>query len=364
MRLPHLVVLTTALTALAPGLATAEVVLLTRPYSAECVASPGAQYSVQGGALEPLRGEFSIAPHGTVPLSPRFSSEVSARPGELVRMYFTSSESVDAPVVEIRGLGRLLARGTGFLVPRAGGDPLWVVLVGLPPSMSAGTYDMKVTASSGSRMWELLRDFTVLPRDFFSERIPIASDLTTLRTSPDPRKTAESNTLWRVLTTPHPDAVYELGPLQVPLAGSRRTSGYGDRRVYDYSDGTHETSLHLGVDIASPIGTPVPAVGRGRVVFASLRILTGNTVIIEHLPGLFSAYYHLSAIKVAVGDMVEKGDVIGAVGMTGFATGPHLHWETEIMGVAVDPDALATADLLDKKPDFPDIQGQSTGEGR
>jgi hypothetical protein len=365
MRRPLLFIFPAALIALAPCRAAAEIVLLTEPYSAVCVISPRAQYSVVGGALHPVRGEFSIAPHGMAPLAPHFSSEVSARPGEMVRMYFTSSDSVDAPVVTISWpYDRVLAQGTGFRVVRPGEDALWVILLGVPPGASPGTYDMKVAAASGTRTWELLRDFEVRPRDFFFERIAINGDLTDLRTSPDPRKTAESNTLWRVLTTPHADAVYEVGPLQVPLAGARRTSGYGDRRVYDYSDGSHETAVHLGVDIASPNGTPVPAAGRGRVVFAARRILTGNTVIIEHLPGLFSIYYHMSSIKVAVGDMVEKGAIVGAVGMTGFATGPHLHWETEIMGVPVDPDALATAGLLDTEPDFPDIQGQSTGEGR
>jgi murein DD-endopeptidase MepM/ murein hydrolase activator NlpD len=364
MRRPLTFVLPAVLVALASCPAAADVVLLTQPYSAECVVSPGAQYSVDGGALIPVRGEFSVAAHGMVPLSPHFSSEVSARPGELVRMYFTSSDSVDAPVVEIRWRGRILARGRGFQVTREPADPLWVILVGLSPSVASGSYEMKVTASAGTRTWELLRDFDVLPRDFHAERIPINGDLTVLRTVPDPRKTAESNILARVLVTPHADNVYEIGPLQVPLAGARRTSGYGDRRIYDYSDGTHETAVHFGVDIASPTGTPVPAAGSGRVVFAAMRILTGNTVIIEHLPGLFSIYYHMSSIKVAVGDVVEKGAIIGAVGMTGFATGPHLHWETEIMGVPVDPDALAGAALLDKEPVFPDIQGQSTGEGR
>jgi len=117
------------------------------------------------------------------------------------------------------------------------------------------------------------------------------------------------------------------------------------------------------VDIASPTGTPVPASGRGRVVFADTRILTGNTVVIEHLPGFFSVYYHLSSLAVKVGDMVEKSQVIGAVGMTGFATGPHLHWEMQCAGVAVDPDAVSRLPLLDKRPDFFDIEHAAAPKG-
>ena len=119
-----------------------------------------------------------------------------------------------------------------------------------------------------------------------------------MATVPDEQKKTESRILAAVLATPHADAVFETGTFIVPIPGGRRTSGYGDRREYDYSDGTKGYSVHLGVDIASPTGTPVPACGRGRVVFAEPRILTGNTVVIEHLPGLFSVYYHMSSIAV------------------------------------------------------------------
>ena len=78
--------------------------------------------------------------------------------------------------------------------------------------------------------------------------------------------------------------------------------------------------------------------------------------MIEHLPGLFSVYYHMSALLTKVGDVVAKGDIIGLVGMTGFATGPHLHWEVEDMGMAVDPDLLVNGPLLDKSADFIDIE--------
>jgi murein DD-endopeptidase MepM/ murein hydrolase activator NlpD len=99
-------------------------------------------------------------------------------------------------------------------------------------------------------------------------------------------------------------------------------------------------------------------------VFAAERILTGNTIIIEHLPGLFSIYYHLSELAAAEGAMVEKGQIIGMVGMTGFATGPHLHWEIQSMGIAVDPDELTQGPLLDTNAAFQDIEARNSTEGR
>jgi murein DD-endopeptidase MepM/ murein hydrolase activator NlpD len=100
------------------------------------------------------------------------------------------------------------------------------------------------------------------------------------------------------------------------------------------------------------------------VVLAQQLILTGNTVVIEHLPGLYSIYMHMSQIKVKPGDAVGQGDVIGMVGMTGFATGPHLHWEVQASGVAVDPEALTREPLLDKSADFIDIRPRISTEGR
>ena len=86
--------------------------------------------------------------------------------------------------------------------------------------------------------------------------------------------------------------------------------------------------------------------------------------MIEHLPGLFSLYYHLSALVAKQGEVVERGQIIGLSGMTGFATGPHLHWEVEASGIAVDPDALASGPLLNKSPDFIDIGSSQSTEGR
>jgi murein DD-endopeptidase MepM/ murein hydrolase activator NlpD len=285
-------------------------------------------------------------------------------------MYAWSAEALDSLTVEI---GRVepgkppaapVARARGFRFGSVKGMTMWMVLLGIPPWDAPGEYTLTLTAAAGPRSYLRLEPFTVGARSFVTERIPLSASLTDLATAEDAQKTRESRTLAQVLSTPHPDAVFETGTLAVPIPGARRTSGYGDRREYDYSNGTKGYSIHLGVDIASPDGTLVPASGRGRVVFASPRILTGNTIIIEHLPGLFTVYYHLSSIRVNVGEAVEKGQVIGAVGMTGFATGPHLHWEVEALGTPVDPDAAASGALLDKIDDFFDISGAAGTEGR
>ena len=122
-------------------------------------------------------------------------------------------------------------------------------------------------------------------------------------------------------------------PFQWPVHG--RISGrFGNQRVYD---GTPK-SPHSGMDIAVPKGTPVHAPAAGVVTFAAPGLyLTGGTVLLDHGHGVSSNFLHLSRIGVKVGDVVKQGDVIGAVGMTGRATGPHLHWGMSWFDVRIDP---------------------------
>jgi murein DD-endopeptidase MepM/ murein hydrolase activator NlpD len=95
--------------------------------------------------------------------------------------------------------------------------------------------------------------------------------------------------------------------------------------------------LHHGVDVAAPQGTPVRAMKNGRVEFAGNRGGYGLCVIIEHGPNLRTLYAHLSRIDVQRGQRVSGGSVIGAVGATGNATGPHLHFEVWRWGRVEDP---------------------------
>lgn len=123
-----------------------------------------------------------------------------------------------------------------------------------------------------------------------------------------------------------------------PVEG--RVSGrFGNQRVYVLPDGTDVAGApHSGMDIAAPAGTPVRAPAAGIVSFAAPDLyLTGGTVLLDHGHGVSSNFLHLSRIDVAVGQRVEQGTVIGAVGATGRATGPHLHWGMNWFEVRVDP---------------------------
>ncbi|MDI3317487.1 MAG: peptidoglycan DD-metalloendopeptidase family protein [Bacillota bacterium] len=105
----------------------------------------------------------------------------------------------------------------------------------------------------------------------------------------------------------------------------------------NYDPILHQVQMHTGIDLAAPEGTPVHAAGAGVVFFTGWMNGYGNTVILVHGNGLSTLYAHLSAILVHQGDAVEAGQVIGRVGETGWATGPHLHFEVRVDGVPQDP---------------------------
>ena len=119
-----------------------------------------------------------------------------------------------------------------------------------------------------------------------------------------------------------------------------RISGvFGAQRVYRGVPG----APHSGVDIAGPPGTPVAAPADGVVVLAATSPFTleGNLLMIAHGMGVNSAFLHLSRIDVRVGDRVRQGQIVGAVGMTGRATGPHLHWSMKWHDERIDPAPVA-----------------------
>jgi len=129
------------------------------------------------------------------------------------------------------------------------------------------------------------------------------------------------------------------GPFRLPVPGEV-ISVFGKRSIYN----GRPRSPHAGVDFRGAAGTPIHAPNTGVVVLAAGLYFSGNTVIIDHGMGLYSYLGHMSSIAVKEGDHVETGDVVGRVGSTGVATGPHLHWTVRLIRTRIDP--LSVVDLL------------------
>jgi murein DD-endopeptidase MepM/ murein hydrolase activator NlpD len=264
------------------------------------------------------------------------------RPGEPVTIAVTDTSATHALLFVGE---RQVARTSFFNVPAENGKPgFMATVITIPATVSHGSALYKINSADGLLM-EI--PFIIASRNFEAEVIHLNERLTGIRTDPSPQRTEEANLLWNILITTG-NQIYHSGPFIPPVVATRRTSFFGDRRVFQYSTGRSDTSIHAGVDYGVPTGTRVDACGAGRVVLARMRIVTGNSVVIEHAPGIYSLYYHLDSISVREGAIIATGTQIGLSGSTGLSTGPHLHWEIRVGSENTDPDAFVTRQIIDK----------------
>jgi murein DD-endopeptidase MepM/ murein hydrolase activator NlpD len=284
----------------------------------------------------------------TLPAAPSGETEAfrctgEAKPGEVAVVTSSGEEPFYAELSAPSG--NVVSSGRSFTVASDEGSPLSVVLLGLPSSLSAGEYSVKVLDAERER--EIFRSvLRIGSREFRSEHIPLRASLTELRSSPDPQKRKEALEIQAIYNRVDRSMLHESGKMLMPVEWRRISSRFGDRRVYEYSDGRTARALHTGLDLAADTGTAVKACGAGQVVLAKDRIISGYTVVIAHLPGVYSVYFHLHSLTVEKGDVVSRGQQIGTVGMSGLATGPHLHWEIRVNGVAVDPRELTKKGIV------------------
>ena len=214
--------------------------------------------------------------------------------------------------------------------PHLEGDFKYTALLGLSPLLDPGEYmaTLSFIAETGNQS-DVPLSMIVTRGRYDYERIDLPADRTSLLDPVLSQKEREKIAALRTVRTA--DKLWSL-PFSLPLTGSV-TSYYGSRRSYGYGF----TSFHAGTDFRAQVGVPVSAPVEGRVVLAETLVVRGNAVILDHGWGVMSGYWHLSRFDVAVGQLVERGDLIGAVGNTGLSTGPHLHWEMWVNGVAVSP---------------------------
>ncbi len=211
----------------------------------------------------------------------------------------------------------------------AGDAAVAYAFLGLPALLPPGEHVATLTLRTASSEIALPVSLRVSPGRFDYERIDLPPDRQSLL---DPARTqAERETIAALRTVRSPDRRWTL-PFLAPLQGNI-TSYYGSRRSY----GQGFSSYHAGADFQAATGAPVIAPASGRVALAEPLVVRGTAVMIDHGWGVMTGYWHLSTLDVTVGQEVEAGTRIGAVGNTGLSTGSHLHWELWVNGIAVDP---------------------------
>jgi murein DD-endopeptidase MepM/ murein hydrolase activator NlpD len=174
--------------------------------------------------------------------------------------------------------------------------------------------------------------FSVGSKQYASQSLKVAPRQVNLSKADLARVAGERVRIERALgqfSEPPPESL----DLRQPVPGPR-SSSFGMRRIFN----GESRNPHSGMDIAAPAGTPVLVPVGGIVVDTGEYFFNGNTVFVDHGRGLISMYCHLSAIDVKPGQRLAAGTRIGAVGMTGRATGPHLHWGLSLNRVWVDPE--------------------------
>jgi hypothetical protein len=215
--------------------------------------------------------------------------------------------------------------GHRALVVRDGSS--WVAVIGIPLSAPLGPHQVVVHQNDGRQEME----FTVGDKRYASQSLKVAPRHVDLSPADLARATREKVQIDHALshwTEPPPESM-----LMPPPVPGIRSSSFGLRRIFN----GESRAPHSGMDIAAASGTPVLLPIAGTVVDTGEYFFTGNTVFVDHGRGLISMYCHLSAIDVKPGQRVAAGTRIGAVGMTGRATGPHLHWALSLNRAWVDP---------------------------
>jgi len=226
--------------------------------------------------------------------------------------------------------------GTGSSAPRVTfqGKPVlvihedgqrWIAVVGLPLTTRPGPQTITVDAQQSL-------SFQVGHKAYTEQRITLKNKQQVNPNAANLKRIAgelaEQTTAYRQFSPRQPSNLLFDKPVNGPLS-----SPFGLRRFFN----GEERNPHSGLDFAANRGTPIKAPAAGTVILVGDYFFNGKTVFVDHGQGLISMFCHLSEIGVKVGDELPRGGVLGKVGATGRATGPHLHWNVSLNDARVDP---------------------------
>lgn len=219
-------------------------------------------------------------------------------------------------------------KGNDVMVLRDGTGQ-WLAVLGLDLKTTAGPQTLVV--ETGPKKREV--PFQVGTKNYATQHIKLANKS---HVNPDPAQTRRFEREYQEQMAAYA-SFRSTGPSNVmldrPVEGGRLSSPFGLRRFFN----GEERNAHSGLDFAVPTGTPVRAPADGVVTIVADYFFNGKTIFLDHGQGLVTMYCHLSEFRVSKGDSVKRGQVIGNVGATGRATGPHLHWNVSLNNARVDP---------------------------
>ncbi|NWA01434.1 peptidoglycan DD-metalloendopeptidase family protein [Pseudomonas gingeri] len=200
----------------------------------------------------------------------------------------------------------------------------WLAIVGIPLTVKPGTQQV----SSGNRSLS----FSVGSKKYQEQHITLKNKRQ-VNPNPEDVKRIDAEVVaqlaaYRTFSPVVPSNLLLDKPVNGPLS-----SKFGVRRFFN----GEERNPHAGLDFAVPTGTPIKAPAAGKVILTGNYFFNGNTVFVDHGQGFISMFCHLSRIDVKAGQSLARGALVGLVGATGRATGPHLHWNISLNETRVDP---------------------------
>ncbi len=231
--------------------------------------------------------------------------------------------------------GTFLSRTIPFFREFRPGEPVgYIGLLGIDMQDDPGTYEFAVEVKQGEQAKQLSFNVLVAKENFSVEHLKLPKEKVDLN--------AKSVTRWKEEQQVVQQALAENSRLKLwhsnfvePVNG-KRTGIFGSVRIMNGKP----RNPHNGEDIGAPMGADVAATNDGIVRITVDHIFSGKGVFVDHGLGFYSMYFHLSEILVKDGDLVTAGQIIGKVGATGRATGPHLHWGVKLNGARVNPYSL------------------------
>jgi len=222
----------------------------------------------------------------------------------------------------------------------AGGQ---AAVVGIDVETRPGAHPWRIAVVEPGRIPRTAGGRLVVDRRQFSvQRLTLPRAMVDLDPATERRAELEREALVTLHRTITPERLWR-GRFTRPVAATEPPTGFGARRILNGLP----RAPHTAVDYTAPAGTAVVAANSGRVAMVAEFFFLGRLVVLDHGLGLYTLYSHLESTAVAIGDRVDRGQTIGAVGATGRATGPHLHWGVQLGGARLDPLELLELPISD-----------------
>lgn len=295
-------------------------------------------------SINQLEGTWQTIPNDTLFAPGVADSNTSGLPSA-----FTSAEIRDLPIKQggtgvIKVTTQPNVKLGGILVDHPlnffpNDDGSQIALQGVHALIEPGVYPLRLDATLPDGSVQSYEQLILIISGNYPEDPILVVDPATI----EPTSTEAELQQLIGITSPATPTKYWVGDFISPASAYAEstyfTSRYGNRRTYigQGVSGLQINGFHTGLDFGGGDGLAITAPAAGVVVFTGLWTVRGNATVIDHGWGIYSGFWHQSAIQVNVGDVVQQNQVIGLVGGTGRVTGAHLHWELWVNGIQVDP---------------------------